>query len=408
MDVIKEITSRNRNDYQRDNFDAFLKKVGFSYTVPSIHIAGTNGKGGTATYLKDIYQAHGYKVGLFTSPDDLLEMITINSNPIDIEEVESIYNEYRKLFDKFDLSAFEIETFIALTYFERQKPDLAIIECGMGGEIDATNIFTPILSIITSISIEHSDFLGVSLSEIAHHKAGIIKEEVPVVISSSINDDALKVIVSHCKEKQSKLVILDQYHHMKDEGDKLRFDYRPYTDLVITDRSIYRLTDACLAIEATNLLQEKFPVSGEEVKAGILNSHMKCRFEIFKGEPTVILDGAHNVEAMNRLRIDMDHIRKSKVHVIFASFRDKNIALEIPEIALLGKVYLTTFDNPRSRTEEDYFLYLEDYPYTENPYKLFESLYNNEENKEDIILITGSLAFAYHMRKYILSRRKDG
>ena len=408
MDIINEIVSRNRNDYQRDNFDAFLKKVGFSYNTPSIHIAGTNGKGGTANYLKDIYQAHGYKVGLFTSPDDLLEMITINSTPIDIKDVEDIFNRYHKYIDKFDLSAFEIETFIALTYFQNQNVDIAIIECGMGGEIDATNVFIPILSIITSISIEHSDFLGVSLSEIANHKAGIIKEEVPVLISSSITDDALQVIVEHCKEKESKLVILDSYHHLKDEIYKLRFDYRPYTDLVITDKSLYRLTDACLAIEATNILINQYPLTAEEVKAGILNSHLKCRFEIFKGEPTVILDGAHNVEAMNKLRIDMDRIRRGRVHVIFASFKDKNIALEIPEIALLGKVYLTTFDHPRSRTKEDYFLYLEDYPYTENPYELFESLYDNEENKEDIILITGSLAFAYHMRKYILSRKKNG
>ena len=150
----------NRDDYQRENFDDFLKKVNFKYAVPSIHIAGTNGKGSTATYLANIYRAHGLKVGLFTSPylNNVNEMININGVDISNDELISAINENKKMFEKYGLSPFEIQTYIALNYFSKNNCDLAVIECGMGGEIDATNIFTPVVSVITyinTIDIDH-------------------------------------------------------------------------------------------------------------------------------------------------------------------------------------------------------------------------------------------------------------
>ena len=137
-------------DYQRDNFDAFLKAIRFSYDVPSIHIAGTNGKGSTATYLANAYIANNYKVGLFKSPFlfEVNEMITINNQAISDSDFMSIFNRYKKEINKYNLSAFEIQTLVAFTYFKEQHCDIAVIECGMGGELDATNIFTPVLSIV--------------------------------------------------------------------------------------------------------------------------------------------------------------------------------------------------------------------------------------------------------------------
>ena len=165
IDLKNYFESIARDDYQRENFDDFLKKVGFKYSIPSIHIAGSNGKGSTANYLANIYRCHGLKVGLFTSPylNNVNEMISINGEDIKNDVFESFIKDNEKLFNKYSLSPFEIQTFIALSYFEKEKCDIAIIECGMGGEIDATNIFKPIAAIITSISLEHTAFLGRSL-----------------------------------------------------------------------------------------------------------------------------------------------------------------------------------------------------------------------------------------------------
>ena len=194
IDIKNVIATRDGSDYQRDDFDAFLKKIKFSFNLPAIHIAGTNGKGSTANYLASIYKNSGYKVGLFTSPElyEVNEMIRINNEPISDSDLKDIILDKRKEIEKYELSTFEILTYVAFTYFQNQKCDICIIECGMGGEIDATNIFTPILSIITSVSLEHTAFLGKSISEIALNKAGIIKDQIPVLIGD-LSEDATNV-----------------------------------------------------------------------------------------------------------------------------------------------------------------------------------------------------------------------
>ena len=398
MDVIEYILSKNRGDYQRDNFDSFLRKVNFTFNVPAIHIAGTNGKGSVAHYLCDIYTKNGYKVGLFTSPDEIQEMIKIGDTCCDYAYIEGLINENKKLFEKYDLSTFEIETFIALKWFQDSKVDLAIIECGMGGEYDATNIFTPILSIVTSVSIEHSEFLGVSLSEIAQHKAGIIKRDVPVLIGDA-DGDALNVLVAKAKRENSQIVMVDKYHNYS-FNDVATFDYRPYYGLQIKSGAKYRAYNACLAVEATNILQNSFPVKESLLKEGLLNSKLKCRFEVIDYKPTIVLDGAHNPHGINKLREEFDNRYPGRVvHVVFAAFTDKNISLMLPEIGLIGDVHLTTFDNGRARKDSDYFLYLEDYEYCENYQSLIDRFIN--ENPDDILLITGSLTFTYVVRKYL-------
>lgn len=400
MNGVEYIHSKHRNDYQREQFDDFLHKIKFSYNVPSIHVTGTNGKGSVTTFLKDIYAANGYKVGVFTSPDTIYEMIKINDTQIDDKYIDKTVGDYKKYFEKYGLSAFEIETFIAFKWFMDNHVDLAVIECGMGGEIDATNIFKPVLSIITSISIEHSEFLGVSMSQIALHKSGIIKEEVPVIIGSGIEGDALDVIVSRAKEENSKLIVLDSYHHLHLDGDNYVFDYRPYYNLEISSKAEYRVFAASIAIEATNVLINQFPIKEDALKEGLKRSKLKCRFEVIKGTPEIILDGAHNPHGIMQLRQEFDKVYPGrKVHVVFAAFRDKNIANMLPEIGLIGNIYLTTFDSPRAREEGEYFLYLEDYKFYNDYKSLLDTLIS--ENPDDIILVTGSLTFTFEVRKYL-------
>ena len=401
MSVLEEINSYNRNDYQRDNFDAFLRKIGFKYDIPSIHVSGTNGKGSTCNYINNIYIASGRKVGLFISPcyESMLDMIRVNNEFISISYVEIIFKEYKKYFDKFDLSSFEIIAFIAFKYFIDQKVDIAIIECGMGGEIDATNIFKPILSIITNITSEHTNFLGVSISEIALHKAGIIKNEVPLLIGE-IEGDALDVLVNKAKETKSKIYKVDHYHSLNLTNEGYTFEYRPYNEVKIPSKSLSSVLDACLALEAVNILQDTFPVDINKVKEGLYKPTLDSRFNIIEGKPTFVIDGAHNPDAIIKLRKDMELVFPGKsVHIVFASFKDKNITVMLPEISLLGELLLTTFEHSRAREESDYFLYLEDYKFHSDHKELIKSL--KETYPDDVILVTGSLAFANLVKKEI-------
>ena len=402
IDLNSYFESIYKDDYQREDFDDFLKKVNFKYSVPSIHIAGSNGKGSTANYLANIYRAHGLKVGLFTSPalNKVNEMININGQDISDADFISAINEHEKLFNKFGLSPFEIQTFVALNYFQKQGCDLAIIECGMGGEIDATNIFNPILSIITSISLEHTAFLGRSLCEIAYQKAGIIKDEIPV-ITGILAEEAINTIVEVTKEKNCLLRTAVEPANVVYSNGGLTFSYMTYKDLRINTAANYSLKDACIAIETITALNDRYPISEEELRKGLEDTYMPARMEVMKQSPLVIVDGSHNPEGVQNMVISLQNLAGNRdIHVLFACFKDKNIERMISYLGEYAKdITLTTFPNRRSRTMDDYFLYLEDYPFKDDPVAALQEL--EAQYPEDAILVTGSLAFAAYMKNYI-------
>ena len=387
-------------EYQRENFDAFLKKVNFAYNVPSIHIAGSNGKGSTANYVANIYRAQGYKVGLYTSPylEVVNEMININGQNISDEEMIKIIDDNAKLIDKFSLSPFEIQTFVALTYFQQNKCDLAIIECGMGGEIDATNIFVPVASVITSISLEHTAFLGRSICEIAYQKAGIIKKEIPV-ITGILEDEAINTIVEVCRENNCQLSVAVEPAKVV-YGDKgFNFAYGTLDNLRINSAATYSLKDACIALEVVNKLNNLFPINEQSIKEGLANTYMPVRMEIVKDHPLLIIDGSHNPEGMANLAKSLQNVTENReIHVLFACFRDKNIERMLAYLGEYSKdIVLTTFPHDRARTEEEYFLYMEDYPFKEDALAALNEMLNTYP--DDCILVTGSLAFAAYIKQ---------
>lgn len=388
-------------DYQRSNFEDFLSAVNFHYEVPSIHITGTNGKGSTACYIASAYIANGYKVGLFKSPflHEFNEMISINGNNIKDEEFLDIYNQYKKQIDKYNLSAFEVQTFVAFIYFQNNNCDISVIECGMGGEVDATNIFTPILSIITTISLEHTEYLGYSITEIATQKAGIIKDEVPVLIGD-LSKDALTVIVKKSKETNSKICYMGHYVNVTYSDSGYSFDYAEFNDVKLTSVADYSVADASMALEAIKVLKDRFNYDVNKVKEGLANVVMDCRMNVVSKKPLVIIDGAHNPEAMKKLCSNqLFLVTKDKpIHVIFACFRDKNLGNMFSSLgAVSNDISLTTFDHPRARTEEEYFLFMGDYPFFSDDKELLKAKMN--EFPDDAILITGSLAFAAYMKE---------
>ena len=389
-------------DYQRENFDNFLSKINFHYDIPSIHITGTNGKGSTANYIASMYIANGYKVGLFTSPffDEPNEMISINGEKISDDDFMAIYSLYKKEIEKYDLSAFEIQTLVALTYFQNNKCDIAVIECGMGGLIDATNVFTPILSIITSVSLEHTDYLGYSISEIAFQKAGIIKDEVPVLLGD-LPEEAITVILKKAKECKSKMFYLGHYVNKEYLSDGFSFDYGEIKGLKIKSIADYSVNDACLALEAIYTLKDRFIYDEEKVKQGLASISIPCRLEIVNKQPRVIVDGAHNPEAIDALCKNTIHnVTEGKpIHVVFACFRDKNLGNMLSTLgAITDDLTITTFDHPRARKEEEYFLFLGDYKFEEDAKTLIRNKMN--EFPDDVILVTGSLAFAALVRRW--------
>ena len=396
------IATRDIGDYQRDNFDLFLKKISFSYSVPSIHIAGTNGKGSTACYIASIYRQAGYKVGLFTSPglQSINEMISINEELISDQALLDIMESARPAIVKFDLSAFEIETFIALSYFQKEKCDLAIIECGMGGLIDATNIFTPLLSIITSVSLEHTEYLGRSITEVAEQKAGIIKEEMPVLIGD-LSEDVVEVISREAQYKKSLVHMVSIPNNVLYAESGYSFDYLTYRNLKIQSIAQYSVDDACLALEAIIILGHQFPVSEEAIADGLYDLIIPARMEVVSFTPFVIVDGAHNPEAMENLMISMEKVANSRpIHIVFACFKDKNYPQMLNYIGQIGEVILTTFDHPRAREKDDYFLFADEYEFVDDYQELIKNLM--DKYPDDIILITGSLAFAGLVRRQFM------
>ena len=237
-------------------------------------------------------------------------------------------------------------------------------------------------------------------SQIAFHKAGIVKEESPVLIGK-LDEICLDTIKEVCREMNAPLLRVQEFHADRLADGVYHFDYSTYKDLQIPTYASYQIKNACLAISAVIALEEDFPVNEESLRKGLMGEMLPCRAENLG---RIVLDGAHNPEAIENLcRCLFNASKGRRIHVLFASFRDKNIAIELPCLANnVTDITLTTFNHPRARGEFDYFLYSEDHPFVADPVKALEDLL--ERFPEDVVLVTGSLNFAGYMRKEILDR----
>lgn len=386
--------------YQRNQFDEFIDKENLSYDFKSIHITGTNGKGSTSNYIYQIYLASGRKVGLYTSPYfyDSTEMVSIHGKTVDFETYLAIFEEFKNRFEKYGLTTFEMQTIIAFEIFKRANLDLVIVEVGMGGYVDATNIINPILSIITSVSLEHTAYLGRSISEIAYNKAGIIKPKIPVLVGK-LDESASFAINEKVKEYKCDLHVVDDYHNEKIVNDKFVFDYFPYQNLELNSLAKYQLKNASLAIEAIKILNNEFRVEENDIRKGLFANTLDGRFERINEH--LILDGAHNADGITNLVDSMSEYTSSPIHVVFACFKDKNVDSMLIALGQISSdVILTTFDHKRARKEDDYFLYLADYKFEQDYQKVINDLIANYP--DDIVLVTGSLAFIGLVRKMFI------
>ncbi len=327
-----------------------------------IHIAGTNGKGSLCAFLSEILKCSGKKVGVYTSPYILRfnERIGINGVPISDEDLARICSEIKAICVQMEdkPTEFEIITAIAFKYFKEQNCDLVILECGLGGRLDATNIIkAPILSIITGVDFDHQNFLGDTIELIAREKAGIIKKTCPVLWCGE-NEEAEEIIKNEAKEKNSKLYINNSPISInKYDFSGTEFSFRDYKNINISLLGSYQPKNASNAISAIEILNESgMNISKLAVRTGLKNARWPARFEPLNENPLIIFDGSHNPEgvsaAVNSIK---RYFGDKKVNIISGVMRDKDysfIAKAIGEVA--NKVYCVTVDNPRSLKAPEY------------------------------------------------------
>jgi dihydrofolate synthase/folylpolyglutamate synthase len=304
-----------------------------------IHVAGTNGKGSTSHMLASIMQEAGYKVGLYTSPHlkDFRERIKINGAEITETFVCDFINQNKTFFESHDISFFEMSVGMAFAYFAKEEVDIAIIEVGMGGRLDATNIITPIVSVITNIGLDHTQFLGNTIAAIAGEKAGIIKPTIPIVIGEYTPETKV-VFLAKAQENNSQLYLA---------SDLISANYP--SDLL----GDYQLPNKKAVIQTIAVLnsQQEFSINDNEIRMGLLNvvknTGLQGRWQQLADSPKIICDTAHNSHG---LEIVMNQIQKelfTKLHVVLGVVNDKDLDKILPLFPKNAIYYFSKPNTPR-------------------------------------------------------------
>lgn len=304
-----------------------------------IHVAGTNGKGSTSHMLASILQEAGYKTGLYTSPHlkDFRERIKINGQEISEEFVTQFISENKTFFEQNQLSFFEMTVGLALDYFKKQEVDIAIIEVGMGGRLDSTNIITPLLSVITNIGLDHTQFLGTTLPEIAAEKAGIIKPEIPVIIGE-YNQETKPVFLAKAKENNSEIYFASNLIQ------------ETYPSVLLGDYQIHNKKTVLQTIKVLQS-QKTFSISEENIKNGfwnvIKNTGLQGRWQQLQSGPKVICDTAHNKHGLEIVLKQVQNEKFDKLHFVLGVVNDKDLDEILPLFPKNANYYFARPNIPR-------------------------------------------------------------
>lgn len=309
---------------------------------PSIHIAGTNGKGSVAHLVASVLQEAGYKVGLYTSPHltDFRERIRISGKKIPKEKVVQFVQSNKSLFKKIEPSFFEYTFGMAIDYFAEENIDIAVMEVGMGGRLDSTNVVKSILSVITNIGFDHTQFLGDTLQEIATEKAGIIKPKIPVIIGET-QEEIQMGFEEIAKTNQSEIYFADREYSLnikKSENpviDEIKFDVLKDGEIFIEKLQTdvlgrYQLKNLVTAIKTIELIQKQgFSISTSHIKQGLKNTGQNTglagRWQVLNKYPLTICDTGHNVDGIRGNIEQLAEITHDRLHIVFGLVNDKNI-----------------------------------------------------------------------------------
>ena len=333
----------------------------------TVHVAGTNGKGSVSHMLAAVMQTAGYKTGLYTSPHlkDFRERIKVNGKMIDKKFVINFTEEIQSMISKLEPSFFELTVAMAFDFFAREKVDIAIIETGLGGRLDSTNIIIPELSIITNIGWDHMNILGDSLDKIAREKAGIIKAGVPVVVGEEL-PETKPIFVSIANEKKSPLVFAndtrtvlnwswEDHNLVLEVAEPHHTDHKKYTlDL----GGIYQAKNLVTVLAASSTLQSlDWKISEQHIKTGLKQvkklTGLHGRWEIIHSQPLIVLDVAHNPEGIRQLLQQIEITEHHDLHIIMGMVNDKDITTVLAEMPQQATYYFTKAQIPRALDEQE-------------------------------------------------------
>jgi dihydrofolate synthase/folylpolyglutamate synthase len=330
----------------------------------SIHVAGTNGKGSTASMIAAIFTASGYKTGLYTSPHlvSFNERIRINDKTISSKAVARLATAIAPEIERNNCTFFEAVTAIAFKYFAESKVDIAIVETGLGGRLDATNILQPLVSVITTIGLEHTQILGTSLEEIAFEKGGIIKKGVPCVTGVK-SLKAACVLNSICAQKKSQFVRIHPNNILVRQSslDGLLMDFRIEGKIIKNVRvslaGKHQAMNALLAIYAVEIAAQRsnFIIDKKAIRKGLAHirrfTGIQARLSIVQRNPLVLADVAHNPEAVRVLCASLKGLHLGKIHIVFGLMQDKNYPAIISTLRQIAKsVFVVEAQTERSRS----------------------------------------------------------
>ena len=411
LDFIHSFKGNGRRP-QLERIRWLLKQAGDPQShYPTVHIVGTNGKGSTTSYLQNILTKSGYQVGTFTSPyiTRFNERISINGTEIPDKDLISLVAKAQVLLNDleehtdFDRpTEFEFVTLLMFLYFDLKQVDMAIIEAGIGGRLDSTNVLSPELIICTSIGFDHTETLGNSLLDIANHKAGVMRKNTPILLGR-VSTEVEHFFNQKSHNLQAPLAVIDKEIQLlpKDnQAIQISYDHWESPNLKLPMLGQHQENNAGLAVTAAHLLAQTFPkITDKSIQEGIEETHWPGRSEWIGNN--IYLDGAHNPQGIASLKqVLKDNFANRRVHILFAGLRRKPLADLLEEL----KDYDITV------TSFDFFeaLPLDDYPQDFKRVADYRDWLAQAESSdsEDLFVVTGSLYFISAVRNYLINERK--
>ena len=355
-----------------------------------IHVAGTNGKGSVCAMISSILQDAGYKIGMYTSPHlkKFNERIRINNKLITDKDIVKYYLKIKKYAP--DQTFFDMTTAMAFLYFYDKKVDFAVMETGLGGRLDSTNVITPLVSIITNVGIEHTEYLGNTIEKISYEKAGIIKKNVPVVTAA--RGIALATIKKISNKNNSKLIIINK-NKIKIYCNKnyISFDINSYKNLILNNlNGEFQIENAAIVVKAIQTLKNdnNLRVNENNIKRGLLNAKWPGRFQFIR--KNILIDCAHNTDSFKTLFKELKNINYKKLILVVGFSNDKDIKL-ISKVIKANKTIITKSRNERAYNPSTIKKYFNENSIIINNPKKAMNYAKKIAAKNDLILITGSI-----------------